>query len=85
METDLPVINLIVNHPRRAVWEGLLASFQPAMRPPDLNFEWRIEGQQILFQFSPWGNIGFFNFEGFNTITSGNSILSTSLSNSTRN
>jgi len=59
METDLPVINLIVNHPRRAVWEGLLASFQPAMRPPDLNFEWRIEGQRILFQFSPWGNIGF--------------------------
>jgi hypothetical protein len=59
MDTDLPVRNLIVNHPRRAVGEGLLATFQPAMRPPDLNFEWRIEGQRILFQFSPWGNIGF--------------------------
>lgn len=59
MDTDLPVINLIVNHPRRAVWEGLLASFQPAMRPPNLNFEWRIEGQKILIQFLPWGEIGF--------------------------
>jgi hypothetical protein len=59
MDTDLPVINLIVNHPRRAVWKGLLASLQPAMRSPDLNFEWRIEGQRILFQIFPWGNIGF--------------------------
>ena len=60
METDLPVINLIVNHPRRAVWEGLLASFQPAMRPPDLNFEWRIEGQRIHFPIFSLGKHRFF-------------------------
>ncbi len=59
MDSALPVINLIVNHPRRSVWEGLVASLQPAVRPPDLYFEWRIEGQRILFQFLPWGDIGF--------------------------
>ena len=59
MDTDLPVIKLMVNHPRRAVWEGLLASFQPAVRPEDLNFNWRLDGQRILIQFSPWGDIGY--------------------------
>jgi hypothetical protein len=59
MDTNLPVTHLIVNHPCRVVWEGLLASFQPSMRPTDLNFQWRIEDQRISIQLSPWGDIGF--------------------------
>jgi hypothetical protein len=59
MEDNRPVIDLIVNRPRRAAWEGVLASFQPAVRSPDLNFEWEFDGQRILIRFPPWGDIGF--------------------------
>jgi hypothetical protein len=58
---------ILVNHPRRAVWEGLLASLQPAVRPPDFNFQWKIESQRILIQFLPWGDIGFLTLK---TVTS---------------
>ncbi len=62
MQTDpeiFPIEKLFVNHPRRAVCEGLLASLHPSVRPPDLNFQWKIEGQRILIQSSLWGDIGF--------------------------
>lgn len=59
MEDNRPVIDLKINRPRRAVWEGVLASFQPAVQSPDLKFEWKIIGQRIFIQIPPWGNIGF--------------------------
>lgn len=54
-----PIEKLFVNHPRRAVYEGLMASLHPSVRPPNLNFQWKIEGQRILIQSSLWGDIGF--------------------------
>jgi hypothetical protein len=53
------LMSIPVNHPHRVVWQGIFASLQPAVRPPDLNFNWRNEGQRIFIQSSPWGDIGF--------------------------
>lgn len=53
------LVTIPVNHPRRVAWQDILASFQPAMLQPDLNFQWRIEDQRILIKFSPWGDIGY--------------------------
>ena len=60
---NFPIVKLLVNHPRWTVCEGLLASLQPAMRPPNLNFQWRVEGRTIQLQTSPWGDIGFIKLE----------------------
>ena len=53
-----PISKLMVNHPRLVVLECVLASMQPALRPVDLDFQWTIEGQNLLIRTAQWGAIG---------------------------
>ena len=57
------VSKIPVNHPPLVVWEGVLASVQPALRAADLDFQWAIEGQSIFIRTALWGGIGTIKLE----------------------
>jgi hypothetical protein len=60
---NFAILKIPVSHPRLAVWEGVLASLQPALKPANLDIQWAVKGQSVLILHEQWGLIGSVELE----------------------